>query len=47
MRIGEACRLQVGDIDSRRMVIRVTLGKGAKERYTVLSPHLLEALRVY
>lgn len=47
LRIGEACRLQVGDIDSRRMVIRVTQGKGAKERYTVLSPHLLETLRVY
>lgn len=47
LRIGEACRLQVGDIDSRRMVIRVTQGKGAKERYTVLSPRLLEALRVY
>lgn len=47
LRIGEACRLQVADIESRRMVIRVTQGKGAKERYTVLSPHLLEALRVY
>ena len=47
LRIGEACRLRVSDIDSRRMVLRVLLGKGMKERYTVLSPRLLEVLRIY
>lgn len=47
LRISEACRLRVEDIDSRRMVIRVPQGKGAKERYTVLSPRLLAMLRVY
>jgi integrase/recombinase XerD len=46
LRLGEACRLRVEDIDSRRMVIRV-LGKGSRERLTVLSPRLLDVLRAY
>ena len=47
LRVGEACRLKVEDIDSRRRVLRVQHGKGAKERYTVLSPRLLRILRAY
>ncbi|MBI3863736.1 MAG: site-specific integrase [Planctomycetia bacterium] len=47
LRIKEACQLQIEDIDSRRMVIRVRSGKGAKERYTILSPRLLNLLREY
>ena len=39
--------LHVRDIDSTRMMIRVEHGKGAKNRYTVLSTRLLEALRGY
>jgi integrase/recombinase XerD len=46
LRLGEVCRLQVTDIDSRRMVLHV-LGKGSKERLTILSPRLLEVLRGY
>ena len=45
LRISEAVSLQVGDIDSPRMVIRVRQGKGAKDRETVLSPVLLATLR--
>ncbi len=47
LRISEAVRLKVSDIDSGRMVIRVERGKGAKDRYSVLSQRLLEVLRVY
>ena len=47
LRIGEACRLRLDDIDSERMVIHVRQGKGGKERYTLLSPRLLEVLRCY
>ncbi len=47
LRLSEVCQLQVTDIDSKRMVVHVRAGKGAKERLTVLSPRLLEVLRVY
>lgn len=45
LRISEAISLKVGDIDKSRMVIRVQQGKGAKDRYVMLSPKLLELLR--
>lgn len=47
LRISEACQLRAEDIDSQKMVIRVQYGKGNKQRYTVLSPRLLAALREY
>jgi integrase/recombinase XerD len=47
LRVGEAVSLRVGDIDSARMSIRVVQGKGRKDRYTILSPRLLENLRQY
>jgi len=47
LRIGEVIKLKVSDIDSKRMMIRVQEGKGSKDRYTILSPRLLEELRVY
>jgi site-specific recombinase XerD len=47
LRVSEACNLCVGDIDSKRMVIIVRHGKGGRDRYAVLSPVLLEALRSY
>jgi integrase len=34
--------LKIGDIDSKRMLIRVEQGKGRKDRYLMLSPHLLD-----
>jgi integrase/recombinase XerD len=45
LRLGEVCRLAVGDIDSSRMLIRVRQGKGHKDRYAPLSPIALELLR--
>jgi site-specific recombinase XerD len=47
LRISEAVALKAGDIDSKRMVIRVEEGKGRKDRYTMLSPRLLAVLRCY
>lgn len=47
LRVSEACNLCVGDIDSKRMVIIVRKGKGARDRYAILSPVLLDALRRY
>ena len=47
LRISEAARLRVADIDPQRMVIRVVQGKRKKDRYTILSPLLLQMLRHY
>lgn len=47
LRVSEVANLRPGDIDSRRMLIHVRLGKGAKDRMTKLSPRLLEVLREY
>ena len=47
LRVAEACRLCVGDIDSTRMVIHVRAGKGGRDRFATLSPALLDALRQY
>ncbi len=47
LRVSEVTRLRVSDIDSQRMLIRVEQGKGRQDRYTLLSPRLLEELRRY
>src|SRR5216684_4167027 len=47
LRANEVISLKIGDIDSTRMVIRVEQGKGHKDRYVMLSGHLLELLRAY
>jgi len=47
LRAAEVVSLKVPDIDSRRMIIRVEQGKGRKDRYVMLSPHLLDLLRAW
>jgi integrase/recombinase XerD len=47
LRAAEVVSLKVCDIDSTRMVIRVEQGKGHKDRYVMLSPHLLTLLRAW
>ena len=49
LRVSEICALRVTDIDSAadRMCLRVVAGKGAADRYSVLSATLLELLRHY
>jgi len=47
LRLSEALSLRAEDIDSARGLIRVRSGKGNKDRYTILSPSLLKALRAY
>jgi site-specific recombinase XerD len=47
LRANEVVSLKIGDLDSTRMVIRVEQGKGRKDRYVMLSEHLLELLRAY
>ena len=47
LRVGETVALTVKDIDSKRMLIHVRQGKGAKDRYTLLSKKCLVVLRDY
>ena len=47
LRAGEVVMLRVSDIESDRMLIRVEQGKGRKDRHAMLSPQLLELLRVW
>ena len=49
LRLSEVCSLQLSDIESspERMCIKVRQGKGGKDRYTLLSPRLLDTLRLY
>ena len=47
LRANEVISLKIGDIDSTRMVIRVEQGKGRKDRYVMLSGHLLGLLRAW
>jgi integrase/recombinase XerD len=47
LRANEVISLKVCDIDSKRMLIRVEQGKGRKDRYVMLSPHLLNLLRAW
>jgi integrase/recombinase XerD len=49
LRVSEVCALQVADIESApdRMCLKVRQGKGGQDRYTLLSPRLLETLRLY
>ena len=46
LRFGEAAKLETGNIDAARGVIRIR-GKGNKERLVMLSPKLLSILRAY
>ena len=47
LRASEVISLKIADIDSDRMVIRVEQGKGRKDRYVMLSEHLLDLLRAW
>jgi site-specific recombinase XerD len=47
LRASEVIALKVGDVDSQRMTLRVEQGKGAKDRYALLSPLLLQRLRTW
>jgi integrase/recombinase XerD len=47
MRLSEIASLKITDIDSKIMRIKVVQGKGAKDRFTILSEQVLQELRAY
>ncbi|MCX7735881.1 MAG: site-specific integrase [Candidatus Kapabacteria bacterium] len=47
LRLGELLQLKIADIDSNRMLIRITQGKGKRDRFVMLSVKLLNLLREY
>lgn len=47
LRVGEICNLRVDDVDPKRIVLRIRGSKRGRERYVMLSPCLLSAMRAY
>lgn len=47
LRLNELLSLRLEDIDSERMLVKIVNGKGQKDRMVMLSPMLLEAVRLY
>jgi integrase/recombinase XerD len=47
MRISEIANCRITDIDSKSMRIKIVQGKGAKDRFTILSEQVLQELRAY
>jgi len=47
LRRSEILNLKLEDIDSKRMLLRVRLAKGNKDRYSVLNKSVLKDLRLY
>ena len=49
LRVSEVCALHLTDIESApdRMCLKVRQGKGGQDRYSLLSPRLLDTLRLY
>jgi len=47
LRITEACRLTIPDLDTQRGLIHVRDGKRGRDRYVMLPKRLLEVLRAY
>jgi len=45
LRLSEACRLSIADIDSKRGVLHIRKAKGHKDRFVTMGPRLLAALR--
>lgn len=47
MRISEIADCKITDIDSKTMRIKISQGKGNKDRFTILSEQVLQELRAY
>ncbi len=47
LRVSEAVKLRIKDIDSQRMTLHIRHGKGGKDRYVILSPVIYQALIEY
>lgn len=47
LRISEAVNIEIKDIDSSAMTVKIVNAKGRNDRYVMLSPKLLDLLREY
>lgn len=47
LRVGEVVRLKIQDLDAERNTVKVTQGKGRKDRYTLLSAAALNVIKLY
>jgi integrase/recombinase XerD len=47
LRVGEVIHLELGDIDSDRMMVHIRGAKGKKDRYSILSPAVWQVIQHY
>jgi integrase/recombinase XerD len=47
LRVGEAAKIEVSDIDGTHLRLHVRNGKGGKDRYVPLAPSMVEELRLW
>jgi site-specific recombinase XerD len=47
LRVSEVCKLQVDDVDAKRMLLHIRDTKRGRKRHVMLSPKLLATLRSY
>lgn len=47
LRVSELVAIKIRDLDGERHLVRITQGKGAKDRLVIVSEALLKALRAY
>lgn len=47
LRVGELCRIELKDLDSKRMRLHLRMAKGFKDRFVPINETIIDELRIY